>query len=618
MAVNKGANFVLTAQNKGGAAMKQFAGQLKGIQAATTGMAGSSQSWNKGLSENRRAIQQLGFQMTDFTVQIAGGQNALLAFIQQGGQMLQVFGPAGAIMATLLTVFGTLALVLGKSGKSLSELTPIVGVLTEQFQWLADTFRVVTDVLIGGLNLIVNNLDTLLIAAGILVGWFATSWVGAMIGASTAVRALVFSVMMIGPTMSMAMATGSASLVAMGYSFGVATVAGRAYGLAVGLAQVATMAFSSALVWLRGVLMTLLPYALVMALALLVQKFIALRQAGIDWGEIMNRLWVLVKAVFVGMGQSASGLGLLMKGVAWNIAARFIDAFASIVGAWDSVINAIASSYNAVFEAVGVDFTPMKVGASDFYTYLTDASSTATANSIAASEAAGAAWKNAGKGVADAWSGLNLGLSDAQVDVRDWFGGGDEKGKGKGGGGAIPKVKKEADEIKKIFEDMKTSISSSLMSGFKAVLDGTKSLKDYALDMLNVILDKIIDIMMQPVFDSLAGGFANGIMGMFGMPSFAGGGHTGGGSRSGGLDGKGGFPALLHPKETVIDHTKGQSMGGGGAIELRITEGDMFGARVEAIANDRAVKITREAVQEYDNRVLPMSLRRINAAPRSR
>ena len=34
------------------------------------------------------------------------------------------------------------------------------------------------------------------------------------------------------------------------------------------------------------------------------------------------------------------------------------------------------------------------------------------------------------------------------------------------------------------------------------------------------------------------------------------------GSRSGGLDGKGGFGAILHPNETVTDHTKGGSIGG--------------------------------------------------------
>jgi hypothetical protein len=42
-----------------------------------------------------------------------------------------------------------------------------------------------------------------------------------------------------------------------------------------------------------------------------------------------------------------------------------------------------------------------------------------------------------------------------------------------------------------------------------------------------------------------------------GVSSFAGGGYTGRGARSGGVDGKGGFPAILHPNETVTDHTKG-------------------------------------------------------------
>lgn len=39
-------------------------------------------------------------------------------------------------------------------------------------------------------------------------------------------------------------------------------------------------------------------------------------------------------------------------------------------------------------------------------------------------------------------------------------------------------------------------------------------------------------------------------------PSFAGGGSTGDGPRSGGVDGQGGFWAVLHPQETVTDHTR--------------------------------------------------------------
>jgi hypothetical protein len=64
------------------------------------------------------------------------------------------------------------------------------------------------------------------------------------------------------------------------------------------------------------------------------------------------------------------------------------------------------------------------------------------------------------------------------------------------------------------------------------------------------------------------------------LASFEGGGFTGTGARSGGVDGKGGFPAILHPNETVVDHTKGQGQGitiinnvdasGGGDVDQRI------------------------------------------------
>lgn len=50
-------------------------------------------------------------------------------------------------------------------------------------------------------------------------------------------------------------------------------------------------------------------------------------------------------------------------------------------------------------------------------------------------------------------------------------------------------------------------------------------------------------------------------MALSGVQSFEGGGYTGAGPRSGGLDGKGGFMAMVHPDETIIDHAKGQGMG---------------------------------------------------------
>jgi hypothetical protein len=54
-------------------------------------------------------------------------------------------------------------------------------------------------------------------------------------------------------------------------------------------------------------------------------------------------------------------------------------------------------------------------------------------------------------------------------------------------------------------------------------------------------------------------------------PSFAGGGYTGDGPRVGGVDGKGGFPAILHPRERVIDLTaRGAAMpAGGGSVAMQ-------------------------------------------------
>ena len=61
---------------------------------------------------------------------------------------------------------------------------------------------------------------------------------------------------------------------------------------------------------------------------------------------------------------------------------------------------------------------------------------------------------------------------------------------------------------------------------------------------------------------SIAMGYASAaaIMGQT-LGSFEGGGYTGMGIRAGGVDGRGGMPAILHPNESVIDHTQGQGMG---------------------------------------------------------
>ncbi|MCH2057880.1 MAG: phage tail length tape measure family protein [Thalassotalea sp.] len=72
-----------------------------------------------------------------------------------------------------------------------------------------------------------------------------------------------------------------------------------------------------------------------------------------------------------------------------------------------------------------------------------------------------------------------------------------------------------------------------------------------------------------PVVGPVLGGAAAGVViaagtayaaKVSGLASFDGGGYTGDIPRYGGLDGKGGFLAMLHGNETIVDHTKGQQL----------------------------------------------------------
>ena len=105
--------------------------------------------------------------------------------------------------------------------------------------------------------------------------------------------------------------------------------------------------------------------------------------------------------------------------------------------------------------------------------------------------------------------------------------------------------------------------------------------------------------------------FLGGLLGGGQIASFAGGGFTGPGARTGGLDGRGGFPAILHPNETVIDHTKG---GGERQITVRLALSGDIDARIAQGAQGVAV----EVVREYDRSALPGRVQQISRDPRKR
>jgi hypothetical protein len=109
------------------------------------------------------------------------------------------------------------------------------------------------------------------------------------------------------------------------------------------------------------------------------------------------------------------------------------------------------------------------------------------------------------------------------------------------------------------------SLSEDLASAFLEGKDAGDAFGSFFKTLVKQILADILRLqIIQPILGALLSpfGFGFGAGGSITkLPSGNGGGYTGSGARAGGVDGKGGFPAILHPNETVVDHTKGQGMG---------------------------------------------------------
>lgn len=100
-------------------------------------------------------------------------------------------------------------------------------------------------------------------------------------------------------------------------------------------------------------------------------------------------------------------------------------------------------------------------------------------------------------------------------------------------------------------------LRSSAASAFASIVTGAESVSDALSNLFAQWSQMFANAAFGGLFEGMGGFDALGS-----LLSFDGGGSTGSGPRSGGVDGKGGFPAILHPGETVVDHTKGQRTGG--------------------------------------------------------
>lgn len=106
--VQNGVKRVGTQTRKTTAVLKQHANQYNKSAVAAN-------KFGKG------ALQQLGYQVGDFAVQVGNGTNALQAFGQQGSQLLGIFGPLGAILGAGVAIFAAVGVAVQKFSEGTKE-----------------------------------------------------------------------------------------------------------------------------------------------------------------------------------------------------------------------------------------------------------------------------------------------------------------------------------------------------------------------------------------------------------------------------------------------------------------------------------------------------------------
>ncbi|WP_241569744.1 tail protein (tape measure) [Rosenbergiella collisarenosi] len=122
---------ILAAQLRAGSAASdaekakigELTGQLYDMKNGTDNGAKSHGNW-------KNSMQQAGYQVQDFIVQVQGGQSALVAFAQQGSQLAGAFGPQGAVVGALIAlgsvIVGTLINSMGDAEDTLKTLSAAI------------------------------------------------------------------------------------------------------------------------------------------------------------------------------------------------------------------------------------------------------------------------------------------------------------------------------------------------------------------------------------------------------------------------------------------------------------------------------------------------------------
>ena len=536
------------------------------VQNAQSKMGSFNKSVTVGNTNMRKfamgGAQQAGYQIGDFAVQVANGTSKMQAFGQQAPQLLQIFGPIGAVVGAAVAVFAAFAVVAEKTSKASGNAKTAVEDLNKAF----DTLKQVDFEALG------KSMSKP--AQMVLAEYSSVLNMIERVAEEQRSAAIVNVIDKFAPQADLDRAIGQ-----------VRSLQNELDALPEGVDPSETMSFEfeeavanlRELQNLRNIMngldaksreeaakkLKIVTDTLTANELLTPELEKQLADYAQQFGLVTN---ILNQAKAVDKAHKSS------LGTIDDTANKYTDILGSEKGLQQSVM-----ATNALYEArLGtIDDTANK--------YIDILGSESGLQ--AAVDAANALFKSRLGTIDDTANnyvdvlGSTKGLAAAQDALNEIFdAGGDSVSK------IAAKVNGELSPSMKRLNGIMDSVGQSFEDAMMSAVDGTKSTKEAFKSMASEIIKELYRVFVVKqitgFITSAVGGFfnANQVSGPS-MPlgtgnvrpmarTFAGGGYTGSGPRAGGLDGKGGFMAMLHPRETVTDHTRGQ---GGGQVVVNQT-----------------------------------------------
>jgi len=489
-------------------------------------------------------LQQAGYQVGDFAVQVANGTSKMQAFGQQAPQLLQIFGPIGAVAGAAVAIFAAFYVAIDRSSKSSKNLAGSLMPLDE------------------ALKSIKKSTGEARAEIALLASGFKTAEEASLANAISLQKQVVAQ-----KKLTAESARG---------------IAKAGAGTQLALAQERLQTLQEELRLLRSG--TDERGRVLDGMMDILGTSDGLRKAELALNDIYaSRLGTIDDTAnkYVDILGSESGLQLALDAVNALHKARFgtiddtANKYVDILGSENGLQLAVEAT-NALYRArLGtIDDTANKyvdiLGSENGLQAATAATNALFASRIGTIDDTANKYVDilgSTEGLADATDALNQIFEDRNKVISK----------------TATTVNSELSPSMKRLNDIMDSVGQSFEDAMMSAVDGTKSTKEAFKSMASEIIKELYRVFVVKritgfIMNAVGGYFnANQVSGPsmpFGtgnvrpMARMEGGGYTGNGPRAGGLDGKGGFMAMLHPRETVTDHTKGS---GGGQVVVNQT-----------------------------------------------